>query len=91
MIKYKASVISKKITAVEVVRETEKFVVFSHSKGEFKEAKASEYTAYFDSFEDAKSWIVEQYELQVGRFESMLKSYKNGLEFVLSLEPPSDD
>lgn len=91
MIKYKASVISKKITAVEVIRETEKFIVFGHSGREFKEAKISEYTAYFDSFEDAKRWIAGFYKKQIDSTRAKLSAYKSALEFALSLEPTKDD
>lgn len=93
MIKYRASVIAKKIDIFEAVRETEKFVVFNSSwrDCEYKEAKIGEFVAYFDSFGQAKEWLVKHYEQQTQSAEFMLKSYKDGLEIVLGLEPPSDD
>ena len=59
MIKYKAyhEFIRVKIQAVEIARETASYVVYHDGT---KESKKLAMTKFFDEFEDAKSWLIEE-------------------------------
>lgn len=66
MIKYKANNISLTITKMEIDKQTEKFVFFRSGdwNKEYKEAKSSEFYAYFDSFVEAKKWLADYHSKQ---------------------------
>ena len=56
MKKYRAQF--DQIEIVNVVRETPKYVVFkSHSGGEYKDSKFSDWRGYFDTWEDARQFL----------------------------------
>lgn len=86
MIKYKArGGIFAKIERVEIIRETEKFVVIKGVAGERREAKCSGYESYFDTFDFAKNWIVDSAKSDVEKAEGRLEYAKAQLEKALAI------
>ena len=84
IVKYKVSSKSHnpKIEKVEVVRETAQCVFLPPYNGmgsERREAKSSDYADYFDSFEDAKSFLVTLWESKVNSARLNLEQYKGTL------------
>lgn len=59
MIKYKASAWWPRIEKVEIVSETEKFVTIQYGNRTRREAKLSNDSGFFDTFEEAKQFIVD--------------------------------
>lgn len=89
---HKASVDYNKITAVEVLRETDKCVYllykgFMSGSKERKFLKETDFQAFFDTFEEARDWIVEKRKRQVERLESQLSDAQAKLSNALSLKP----
>jgi hypothetical protein len=59
-IMYKASVYGKPITTVEIERETDKFVlIVGHVS---RDAKQRDGEGYFDTYADAKAFLVRHYQ-----------------------------
>ena len=65
-IMYKATVYLNRITEVEIIRQTAKFVVMEDAdyrglKKEIMEKKLSYECAYFETFIEAKNWLIEEH------------------------------
>ncbi len=71
MIKFKASTIGNRIEKVEVVGETECFVKLPNGR---KDAKRSEWQNYFDSFDDAKNYLIDKAQKRVDSLRTQLES-----------------
>ena len=89
MIKYRT--IRTKIEAVEIIRETPKQVVLKPSYPSFisrerREAKRSDYQNWFDTWEEAKSFLVDEAKKKVALEERNLKIAKARLNEVSALE-----
>ena len=82
MIKYRTGQYSGGlITQVEVERETIHFVYFNGGKS----AKRSDYTNYFDTWEEAKNHLLKEAELQVESYRSSLARANEYLSKVMAL------
>lgn len=84
IVKYKVSSKSynPRIEKVEIVRETAQCVFLPPFRGtgsERREAKSSDYADYFDSFEDAKSFLVTLWEFKVNSARLKLEQDKGTL------------
>lgn len=65
MIKYRTGW-NTEIERVEVEKETAAFVFIKRGGGKLRrEAKRSEWTSYFDSFEEARSYLIERIEAKI--------------------------
>jgi len=60
-----------RVEKVEVVGETEHFVKLLNGR---KEAKKTDWSAYFDSFDDAKNSLVEKAQKRVDSLRRQLES-----------------
>lgn len=72
------------VEPVEVEGETEKFVIIQGRR----EAKRSEWSCYFDSFEEAKAHLVASAENAVTDAEQRLSAANKELALVLDLVEP---
>ena len=90
MIKYRAEYISCSIKKIEIVRETEKFVVLPHRVGETKEAKVGDYHGYFDSFSDAKRWLYDRYSIRSEALLRQAREYGEKASSVLRMAESND-
>jgi acyl-homoserine lactone acylase PvdQ len=77
------------IEAVEVVRETEKFVVLRNSRGEYREAKDSEYTIYHNTWEEAHCWLVDRARNKLSAAQSNLEYAERFVIEVSAMSSPS--
>ena len=93
MIKYKASKWKSTIESVEVVKETEKFVVLACNNafgtGTRREAKVSDYSRYFDSWNEAHQYHVDRLTSSIAATEEKLKKLKDELSLTTVMVPPS--
>ncbi len=76
------------ITKHEVVKETEKQIVFIHKwldfnnvqrSKEIRESKETSYTKWHDTFEDAKNYLIEKAEKNIKNLEFQLSKAKEML------------
>lgn len=79
MIKYRAC--GDTIEKMEVIKETNNFIVFEADKfwfknGERKESKESEYHKYFNDFAAAKKWLIGMKVESIKKLESKLENEK---------------
>lgn len=90
MIKYKLETYSGKIEAVNVVKETEKFITCTYSycgrEHQRRVGKDGAYEKYFDSWSEAKDNHVSSCESRLLSAELALQSAKEKLEKALSME-----
>ena len=93
MIKYKASSLRATIEAVEVVKETDKFVVLSSNNafgnGARREAKVSDYYAYFDSWSDAHKYHIDRVSNGIASAEEKISRLKKELEQINDMKDPT--
>ena len=93
MIKYKASTCRNTIEAVEVVKETEQFVVIERttafSKGTRREAKVSDYCRYFDSRGEAHQYHVDRITRSIAETEAKLAQLKTDLAAINEMKDTS--
>lgn len=93
MIKYKASAWRNTIEAVEVAKETEKFVVIASNNafgtGTRREAKTSDYCRYFDSWGDAHQYHVDRVTISIAATERKLEQLKIELSAINEMKDPS--
>lgn len=85
MIKYMTG-FNATIQEQEIVRETEHMVVYVSSNGkEQRERKRSEYRNYFDTWQDAKDFLLRKYTNKKARAEINLADANKVLEKVKAL------
>ena len=93
MIKYKASSLRATIEAVEVVKETDKFVVLAFNSGfghgTRREAKVSDYCAYFDSWADAHQYHVDRVLREIASAEEKLSRLDSELAKINKMKDPT--
>ena len=83
MIKYKTYCYFKPaIDRVEIIKETDKYVFFKDRR----EAKCNGHKRYFDSFEDAKSFLVGVYKDRLRRSIESLHSAERSLEYIKNID-----
>jgi hypothetical protein len=91
MIKYKATDYdTPTIAAVEVVGETDKMVIVPTRGASRKEKKETNYVFYADTFEDAKAWLVRNYEREVSAARRALEYANSKLGNVKGLKDPTE-
>jgi hypothetical protein len=86
MIKYRTAF--GQITEIEVEKETEKFVILKQAGMTGKprrEAKRSDWQNYHDSWEDAKTFLINEAKQKVSMAESVLLKAKNHLQNMEAL------
>ena len=76
MIKYRA-VVNGNITKENVVKETKNFMCLEADKEWFtvdmrKESKESDVHKYFDSFEDAKEWVIKKLDGRMSCYQEAI-------------------
>ena len=75
-----------KIEELEVIKETEKQIVyFNSSHQECRESKSSQWAIWFKTFDDAKKHLIEKWTLHVENKENQLQSAKDNLSKVTNL------
>ena len=93
MIKYKAIKWKNTIEAVEVVKETAQFVVIecttTFGKGTRREAKASDYYRYFDSWGKAHQYHADRTIRSITATEAKLDQLKTELSQINEMKDPS--
>jgi hypothetical protein len=57
----------------EFVRETDKFLVRSNG---FRDAKETSYSAYFDTLEQAKAFLVSRCKSKIQQYEQSIQTLK---------------
>lgn len=81
MIKYRAY--SKTIEKMEIERETEQTVFYKSSGGKIvSDRKQSSYYNYFDTFEDARKFILNRINLSLESLKAQMISKQKDLEDV---------
>ena len=81
MIKYKTGGWQVKIKEVEVDKETEKCVWIRGRRN----SKLSSYESYFDSFSDAKVFLINRKERRISKLQSSLDIVKKELAEIVDL------
>ena len=93
MIKYKVRKWKSTIESVEVVKETEKFVVLALNNafgtGTRRESKVSDYYRYFDSWGEAHQYHIDRLTSSIAATEAKLKQLKDELSLTTVMVPPS--
>jgi len=82
--KYKAT----RYSGVELkhfVRETEKFLVSENGR---RDAKSSEYTCYFDTFEQAKNHFMNMVDTEIRSHESVIQRLKSDKQRCSNMKEP---
>lgn len=75
MIKYRTNYSKDKIEKVEIVRETPKMVVVvSHVGGERREAKQSDWACYFDTWAEARDYLLDAARKRVAPAADLFKA-----------------
>ena len=86
-IKYRTSLYGTPIEKVEIARETAKFVVRLGKRGEeYRDAKETQYQAYFDTFAEAKAHLVQHNQDLVKSAQSTLDAALAGLQQAENLK-----
>lgn len=85
MIKYR--VYSKTIEKMEIERETDHTIFYKSTTGSTVcERKQSSYYNYFDTFEDARKFILNRINLSLGSLRAQTISKQKDLEEVFLME-----
>ncbi len=85
MKKYQTSHWNIEIKEVEVVRETDNFIILSWQYGikkERREAKHSEYHLYHDTWEAAHAYLLHRAEERVDQSKNELERWINELRII---------
>lgn len=86
--KYKTNYSSNKIERVEIVRETAKQVVLLRYDGkERREAKESDWGSYFDTWEEAHSYLMGKWERKIKHARAHLESIKGTYGNIKGMKP----
>ena len=81
---YKVTDFPPFIQPVQIVKQTEKFVVLpGHWGREYREAKTSEYASWFDSFDKAKEFATS---LFVAKIETSQRAVTNAAQNLKTIE-----
>ena len=82
--KYNACAFAYTIKQVEILRETKTQVILN-DKWERRNRKISEYDGYFDTFEEAKQWLLDNCNRKVNGLQGQLERAQDQLNTVNSL------
>jgi len=75
-----------KIEELEVIKETEKQIVYKNSfSNENRENKVSQWAIWFETFEEAKTHLIEKWTLMVESNENKLQRAKDNLTKIKTL------
>ena len=88
MIKYRTSWRTE-IEKIEVVRETAKFYVLMASNPrhpERREAKSSDWQNYFDTFKEAKQFLIDRLKTKIKKYELNIEYVEEELKEAEALE-----
>lgn len=77
-----------KIESLDVLRETEKFVVLKITHGERRESKTSDYCRYFDDWDSAHAYLLAKAEDRANRARIELSSANGHLGNVKGMKKP---
>jgi hypothetical protein len=89
MIKYRAY--DKNIEPVKVVRETDKKVFFISSIGITRhEAKRSHYWNWFDTWEEARKFLLDEATAKVNQARNALQRAHDELGNIKGMKPPKE-
>ena len=93
MIKYKVEGwrYRGRIEPVEVISESEFFITRMQGKRKVREAKHSDYGAYFDTWEQARGFLVSVIKVRIDKASNDLKCAQNELVELESLQPPAQE
>ena len=90
MIKYRTGY--DKIEAIDVIRETEKFVFINGWGGkERREAKRADWVNWHDSWEAAHAFIVAKEEKEIESLRSRLERAKGKLGQIKGMKPAATE
>lgn len=70
------------IEKVEIIKESEHFVWINEKQ---REGKKTNYHIYFDSYNDAKQYLINKQHKHIGQLENRIKEAKEKLEKYLNL------
>jgi hypothetical protein len=73
------------IQKVDVIRETDQFVVFSNGRAE---EKNSGFIAYYDTYEDAKNHAVARFQKEIEAAEYKLNVLKKQCQVMSNVKEP---
>ena len=85
--KYKAMLHLKKIKKVEVERETNASVWINGSR----EYKQNRLVSYFDTFEDAKKWMIDSKKAYIKQVENTLEGIKETIKEIENIKKAFND
>lgn len=94
MIKYRAWPAILEIKPVEILRETDKMVVIAspdcifYKNGERRELKETENYAYFDTFREAKDFLIDQEEDAIVGHLNDVKRHQEKLKKIEEMQEP---
>lgn len=74
-----------KIEKLEVVKETEKQIVYKFNNHEYRQAKTSSYQMWFCDFDSAKLYLIDKHERMVESAKRSLESKTKDLQTVYNL------
>lgn len=88
MKKYKIEKYSDEIKTVQILRETEKSVFFNRfsNSSEFRELKRTEWHCYFDSFEEAKKYLLDRFKNKITSLKKQLNKAEMSFEKIINLK-----
>ena len=88
MKKYNTGGYDTLIKEVEVISETKCFVRVQCVGSVCRESKRSDYTNYFDTWEEAKQFLLENAQARVDALEERLSEAEQKLATIIELKPP---
>lgn len=88
MVKYKIVEWMNKVTGIDVVKETSRFVTVKGCSGTWKEAKNG---VVFDTFEEAKNKLIEMHEAKIAGLEKQILRHKSRLAEAKLLDGMDED
>jgi hypothetical protein len=89
MIKYKTKKYDVEIAPVEISKETECFVWVKGNQKDFREAKNSAWSAFHDTWQAAKDYLVARESQKVDALRLQLERAKGELGNAKGLREPS--
>lgn len=73
---------TKPIEKVEIIKESEHFVWI---KKDVREAKNTKYHQYFDSYSEAKAYLVQKQDKEISKLKIKIKELESKLQKYLNL------
>jgi hypothetical protein len=92
MKRYKVEKYNNDIKTVEVWRETEKAVFFANARGGVdQERKGADWHQWFNTWHQAKNFLIGRTENQISYLESKLCATRADLTEILQMMPPNEE